>query len=122
MYTEGWEDDCEGLEVNHSRHIKTTPKADTQKMKLPDVSKKYSPFACAFLTLETSCMLTLVVLTFINLVASEGTYIFTYQLIQHHLYGPGVLPVEHRASSLSPAAASEKPFMKVEKSNLESIF
>lgn len=73
-------------------------------------------------TLGTLCMLTFAFFIFINLVASEDTSFFTYRLIQHHFYGPGVLPVEHRASSLSPAAASEKSFMKVEKSNLESIF
>lgn len=63
-------------------------------------------------------MLTFAFLIFINLVASEGTSFFTYRLNQHHLYGPGVLPVEHRASSPSPAAASEKSSMKEEKSNL----
>lgn len=73
-------------------------------------------------TLGTLCMLTFAFLIFINLVASEGTSFFTYRLIQHHFYGPGVLLVEHRASSLSPAAASEKPFMKIEKTNLECIF
>lgn len=63
-------------------------------------------------TLGTLCTFIFVIAIFINLAASEGTEFSTYRLIQHHLYGPGVLTVEHRASSPNPAVASEIPFMK----------
>lgn len=122
MYTKEWEDNCEGIEVNHSRHIKTTSRGRHTKKKLPDGSKKYSPFACALLTFGNFVHAYICVFDLYKSSCFRGTSFCTYRLIQHHLYGLGVLPVEHRASSLSPAAASEKPFRKVEKSTLESIF
>lgn len=89
--------------------------ADTQKRIYQMVASSVLHLLVHSSTLGTLCMLTFAFLIVINLLASEDTSFFTYRLIQHHFYGPGELPVEHKASSLSPAAASEKPFMKVEK-------
>lgn len=77
-YTEGWEDDCEGIEVNHSGHIKTTSQGRHTKKNYQIVARSILHLLVHPSPLGTPCMLTFVVLIFINLVASEDTlYLLT---------------------------------------------